>query len=109
MFLDQSGIHAFFIRNTFFFSLSVAQLFNELSLNCCLSIAYYTEALSYRDMLYFVYLSLYARLRLFMSYLCDLLFHYHFLFHYNLSYNLIDTEKLVFWICLSKVQPQGVA
>ena len=23
--------------------------------------------------------------------------------------NLIETEKLVFWKCLSKVQPQGVA
>ena len=68
-----------------------------MSFNCCLSVAYYSEALSYRNMLYFVYLPLYLRLGLFMSYLCDLFFYYYFYFHYNESYNLTDTKKLVFF------------
>ena len=37
----------------------------------------------YADTLYFVCFSLCLRLRLFMSYLCDLFFRYHFHFHYN--------------------------
>ena len=48
-----------------------------------INVAHYTEALSYRDMLYFVYLSLCLRLGLFMSTLCDLFFLNRFHFHYN--------------------------
>ena len=71
------------------------------------------EALCHQDMVYCVYLRLCRRLGLFMSYFCDLFFFcffcYHFHFHCNLSYNIIDIEKLVYWTCLSKVQSQGVA
>ena len=48
-----------------------------------LSVAYYIETFSYRDTIYFQYLSLCLRLGLFMSYLCDLFCHYHFHFHCN--------------------------
>ena len=78
-----------------------------MSLECCLSVAYYIEAWSYGDMLYLLYLSICLYLNVFMSYLCNLFFHYHF--HHSESCNLIDIDKLVFWACLSKVQPQGVA
>ena len=74
----------FFLSNAFFqLRLSIAKLFNELSLKCCLSVAYYTEALSYRDTLCFVYLSPYLRLGVFSSYLRDLFFHYQFYFQNN--------------------------
>ena len=77
-------IHSVFRSNAFFqLSLSVAKCFIELSLRCCLRVAYYMEALSYRDRLYFVYLSLGLHIGLFMSYLCDLFFHHQFHFHYN--------------------------
>ena len=55
-----------------------------LSVTCCI------EALSYRDTLYYVYLSLCLRLGLDMSYLCDLFFHYYFHFHCNQRYTRID-------------------
>ena len=40
---------------------------------------------------------------LFMLYLSDLLFHYHFRFHYNKSYTLIITDTLVSRIFLPQV------
>ena len=77
-------IHSVFRTNAFFqLSLSVAKCFIELSLRCCLRVAYYMEALSYRDRLYFVYLSLGLHIGLFMSYLCDLFLHHQFHFYYN--------------------------
>ena len=77
-------IHASFYKERFFqLSLSVAWLFNELTVKCCLSVAYYIEALSYRNMLYVVYLPLCLCHGLFMCYLCTLFFHYPFHFHYN--------------------------
>ena len=51
------------------------------------------DVLPYQDTPYFVNLSQCLRLGLFMSYLCGLFFHYHF--HYNESYNLIETDKLL--------------
>ena len=77
-------IHSVFRTNAFFqLSLSVAKCFIELSLRCCLRVAYYMEALSYRDRLYFVYLSLGLHIGLFMSYLCDLFLHHQFHFYYT--------------------------
>ena len=67
-----------------------------MSLKSFLSVAYYIETLSYRNTLYLLYLCLCLSLGLYMSYLCDLFCHYHFHFHYNESYNLTDTDKLVF-------------
>ena len=64
-----SKTNIFFISNTFFqLSLSVALLFHELNLQCCLNVAHY---------------SLCLRLGLLTFYLCDLFFHSHFHFHYN--------------------------
>ena len=48
--------------------------FNELSVNCCLSVAYYIEAMSYLELQYFACLSLCLCLGLFISYLCNILF-----------------------------------
>ena len=79
------SLHALFYKKRFFFqlSISVASIFNKLSINCCLSVAYYIEILSYRDTLYFLFLSLCLGLGLYMSYLCDLFCYYHFHFHYS--------------------------
>ena len=100
----------FFYKQRFFSTqLQCCLTFNELSLKCCLSVAYYIEALSYGDTLYFVYLSLCLPLGVFNSYLCDLFFYYHFHFHYNERFSLIYTDKLVFWTFLGNVQPQSVA
>ena len=61
----------FFISIGFFFqlSLSIAFLFNELSFVSSFSVACYIKALSYRNMLCFVYFSLCLHLGLFTSYL----------------------------------------
>ena len=48
------------------------ELFNESNVECCLSFTYHIWISSYRATLYFVYLCLYPRLSLFMSYICDL-------------------------------------
>ena len=49
-------------------NVSLCLCLSELSLKCCLNVAYYMEGLSYRDMLYFAYLSLCLRVGLFVSY-----------------------------------------
>ena len=54
--------------------------FNELSVNCCLSVAYYIEAMSYLELQYFACLSLCLCLGLFISYLCNILFIIIFIF-----------------------------
>ena len=51
----------------------------QMFLNCCLL----HKTLSYRVTLYFVHLSLCLPLGLFMSWICDLFFHYHCHFPYN--------------------------
>ena len=51
----------------------------QMLLNCCLL----HKTLSYRVTLYFVHLSLCLPLGLFMSWICDLFFHYHCHFPYN--------------------------
>ena len=57
----------FFISNAFFqLSLSVPYLFNELSLNCCSSFAYYIYTSLYPDTSCFICLCLFLRLSLFM-------------------------------------------
>ena len=81
--LFSKSILFFSISNALFqLSLSVAELFNELSLKYCLIVAYYIKTSSYRDMLYCVHLFLCLRLSLFVSSLCDVFFHYLFLFLY---------------------------
>ena len=65
----------FFVSNAFFqLSLSVFQLFIQLSLKCYLSLAFFIYTSCYRDTLYFAYLRLCPRIGLYMSYLCDLFF-----------------------------------
>ena len=54
--------------------------FNELSVNCCLSVAYYIEAMSHLELQYFACLSLCLCLGLFISYLCNILFIIIFIF-----------------------------
>ena len=70
------GIHfnsltrIFFSKKRFFQpSLRVAWRFNKLSPKCCLSVAYYIEAMSYQDTLYFLHLSLYLRFGLYVLFI----------------------------------------
>ena len=59
--------------STYHFNIKMKILaYFQICISVPLSFAYYIEAFSYRDTLYFVYLSLCLRLGLFMSYLCDL-------------------------------------
>ena len=89
---------SFFISNAFFqLSLSVALLFNELSLKCCLSVAYYIEAFTNRDMLYLVYLFLCLCFGLFMFYLYDIFFHFLFFIFITINHLISLTNKKLFF------------
>ena len=94
-------LHAFFISNAFFqLSLSVASLFSKLSFKCCLGVAYYIGTLSYRDTLYFLYLSLCLRLGLYISYLCHHLTIIIFIFiKVNYTISVIQTNLFLGHIC----------
>ena len=96
----------FFISNTFFqLSLSVVKLLNELSFECCSSVAYYIWTLFKRDTLYFVYLCLCLRLGLFVSYLFELFFIFIFIkVNHKIS---LKKEPLLFGATLPNVQPEG--
>ena len=96
----------FFISNTFFqLSLSVVKLLNELSFECCSSVAYYIWTLFKRDTLYFVYLCLCLRLGLFVSYLFELFFIFIFIkVNHKIS---LKKEPLLFGATLPNVSLKG--
>ena len=78
-----SEISAFFYKQRFFFQLrlSVASLFSKLSLKWCL-IFLITLRCCLSKTRYIFYICLFLRLGLYVSYLCDLFWHYYFHFHH---------------------------
>ena len=70
--------------------------FNELSVNCCLSVAYYIEAMSYLELQYFACLSLCLCLGLFISYLCNILFIIIFIY-ITVNHIISLTQKNLFF------------
>ena len=88
-------LHAFFIRKSYFqLSLGIALM------NCDSNVAYYIKALSYRDCILYFCLCVYV-----MVYICLI----YVICFFIIIFIFIDTEKLVVWTCLSKVQPRDVA
>ena len=71
-----------------------------MSFKCCQRFAYYIETLSYRDTLYFLYLSLCLRFGLYISYLCDLCCHIIFIFiTINHIISVIQTNLIFKHVC----------
>ena len=70
--------------------------FNELSVNCCLSVAYYIEAMSHLELQYFACLSLCLCLGLFISYLCNILFIIIFIY-ITVNHIISLTQKNLFF------------
>ena len=114
----------FFVSIAFFQpSLSIGQLFHELSFKCCFRCCLiHTNIIILRYLIFTIFLSMFRSRSIYISYLCDLYFIFILIF--------IMVNRIILWIqthllfCLflmailmknvsnfqiTKVQPQGVA